>query len=298
MTFSSAERYRMSRVYVVVGSGASCFNEKKFVEMMLSNSVYVAFLGNTSGIERGHREHDTVSVLAQIQPGVLVNKRRWGWYQQTKALIDEREVVFILPEKKGGHFYRGVASKPEETDVPRDAGTDTYWGQVREASRGKSRKFEREHESELRSTYVHQAVFPISGWERVEATETQKRLMLTANGSRFLQTFHALSDDEVRRFDEEAIADAGTEEGTEEAGGEGGAGTEGEGTEEASEGGGGGGEGGAGTEEGTEEASEGAGGGGEGGAEVEATRVRTLEEVEAELRVARLELERIRLLNM
>jgi hypothetical protein len=161
----------MSRVYVVVGSGASCFNEKKYVQMMLENSVYVAFMGNS---------------LEELPRG------RWKDYTKVHSLIESgREVVFILPEKGGQHFYRGVASMPTEVEVPYLSGPkDNYWGYVRAGRENK--KFVREHQTELDSIFQRQIVFPIAGWERVEATDDQKRVMLAPGGRRFFQTFHII----------------------------------------------------------------------------------------------------------
>jgi hypothetical protein len=175
----------MSRVYVAVGAGHKDV-EKKFVQMMIENSVYVAFMGNSLG-EEDNRD----SSLIEIHEGVRVNSRRWKAYTKVRSFIESgREVVFIIPEKGGQHFYRGIASKAHEFSVPYLSGTDTYFGLTR--AMRKPTKWEREHHAELDGVVMHQVVFPIAGWERFKATDAQKRVMLTKNGGRFRDTFHII----------------------------------------------------------------------------------------------------------
>jgi hypothetical protein len=211
----------MSRSYVVVGSGVNCFNEKQYVGMMLRDNVYVAFLGNSLGNEPSvstGKETKLKPVHFEDQT-VWMNGQRWKGYKEVRSLIESgQEVVFVLPEKGGKHFYRGVASKPVETSVPY-LSEDTYWGEVRKANlHPVHRRWEEEHKSELAGMVGYQVVFPIDRWERVEATEAQTSVLVNSKGRRITWrgTFQVLKVPSAFSLSSTEAAGGGGEEASEE----------------------------------------------------------------------------------
>jgi len=257
----------MSRVYVVVGTGGTAKSpvkvEEKFLELMVRDSVYATILGNSLRVEprEGGKEVKLKAVTFGEQT-VWMNAKRWNGYTKVRSLIDSgNEVVFLMPEKGGKYFYRGVASAPSENNI---GFRGSYNGELSSLYLNPViRRFEEAHRDEVDNQVLYQAVFPIDRWERVEATKAQKSVLLDNKGQRITWrgTFQVLKVPSAFSLSSSVEDDLPYEAAA--------TGTDGVVEDDARD----------------EVTGEAAGGGG----------VRTREEVEAELRVARLELELLRL---